>query len=438
MSKYILRVLEFFVICLTAHIPFLRSLDISWIWILLLVSLFIIINIVPSYDNVHISTRRLRMCADGCELLILFIATLIPVIAFFIMLMSVDCIKYIIDGICLVIVEAILFWNGMLRIFILSSQLRMKWRVLGLLCGWIPIVNVFVLMKMISIVLAEVEVENAKIMLEQERYLSQICQTQYPILLVHGVFFRDSEYFNYWGRIPAQLEKNGAKVFYGNHQSAASVAESAAEISERIREIIREEQVEKVNIIAHSKGGLDCRYAVSMLGMDRYVASLTTINTPHRGCLFADVLLSKIPESVKGLVAEGYNATLRKLGDDNPDFISAVTDLTASSCQRMNDIVKDKESVYYQSVGSVLKGASSGQFPLNMTYYLVKYFDGPNDGLVRVDSFRWGENFVLLQPKGKRGISHGDMIDLNRENIEDFDVREFYVDLVKDLKEKGY
>ena len=29
------------------------------------------------------------------------------------------------------------------------------------------------------------------------------------------------------------------------------------------------------------------------------------------------------------------------------------------------------------------------------------------------------------------------MIDLNRENIEGFDVREFYVDLVYDLKKRG-
>ena len=30
------------------------------------------------------------------------------------------------------------------------------------------------------------------------------------------------------------------------------------------------------------------------------------------------------------------------------------------------------------------------------------------------------------------------MIDLNRENIKDFDVRKFYVDLVNDLKNKGF
>ena len=39
---------------------------------------------------------------------------------------------------------------------------------------------------------------------------------------------------------------------------------------------------------------------------------------------------------------------------------------------------------------------------------------------------------------GKRGISHGDVIDLSRKNIPGFDVREFYVQLVKDLKERGF
>jgi triacylglycerol lipase len=67
----------------------------------------------------------------------------------------------------------------------------------------------------------------------------------------------------------------------------------------------------------------------------------------------------------------------------------------------------------------------------------VKYFDGPNDGLVGEESFSWGERYEYLEPAGDRGISHGDMIDLNRENIDGFDVREFYVDLVHGLKERG-
>ena len=79
-----------------------------------------------------------------------------------------------------------------------------------------------------------------------------------------------------------------------------------------------------------------------------------------------------------------------------------------------------------------------GRFPLNFTYVLARHFDGANDGLVGYRSFPWGTEYRLLTVKGSRGISHGDMIDLNRENLPEFDVREFYVQLVADLKEKGF
>ncbi len=47
------------------------------------------------------------------------------------------------------------------------------------------------------------------------------------------------------------------------------------------------------------------------------------------------------------------------------------------------------------------------------------------------------ERLLLLGSLKKRGISHGDMIDLNKENIPGFDVRKFYVTLVAELKERG-
>ena len=132
------------------------------------------------------------------------------------------------------------------------------------------------------------------------------------------------------------------------------------------------------------------------------------------------------------------NAALKRLGDEAPDFLAAVTDLTASACEARNAATPDAPGVFYQSVMSYCRRAQHGKFPLNMTYPIVKHFDGLNDGLVAVDSARWGERFTLLEPKGKRGISHGDVVDLNRENIPGFDVREFYVSLVADLKRRGF
>ena len=283
----------------------------------------------------------------------------------------------------------------------------------------------------------EVEFETEKLELNKTRKDKNICKTRYPLLLVHGVFFRDSLFFNYWGRIPGELKKNGAVIFYGRQQSAASVKASAEELAERIRSIVNDTGCEKVNIIAHSKGGLDSRYAISCLDMDKYVASLMTINTPHRGCIFADYLLEKVPEKIRSSIADKYNNALRKLGDTNPDFIAAVTDLTASHCKAMNEIMSDAPGVYYQSVGSKMNRAGSGKFPLNIAYPLVRHFDGENDGLVSVSSAQWGEKFTMVSIDGSRGISHADVIDLNRENISGFDVREFYVSLVGDLKTRG-
>ena len=177
---------------------------------------------------------------------------------------------------------------------------------------------------------------------------------------------------------------------------------------------------------------------MSLLGAADKVASITTINTPHRGCQFADYLLSKAPEGFKNAVANKYNAALKKLGDSAPDFISAVTDLTASACEEMNKVCKDAPGVYYRSVGSRSVSALGGRFPMNLSYHFVKYFDGPNDGLVSVESMKWGDDFRFVEPAGKRGITHADVIDLNRENIKGFDVREYYVSLVSELKENGF
>lgn len=224
----------------------------------------------------------------------------------------------------------------MIRVYLTSVQLGLKHRILAALCGWIPLVNIWYLTKIIRIASDEVEFETEKWELDETRAESEICKTKYPLLLVHGVFFRDYRYINYWGRIPRELRRNGARIYYGCQQSAAAVEDSGKELAERIRAIIAETGCEKVNIIAHSKGGLDSRAAIAHQGMGPYVATLTTINTPHRGCIFAEYLLGKVPQAARRKIADTYNATLRRLGDEDPDFLAAVTDLTASACERRN------------------------------------------------------------------------------------------------------
>ncbi len=406
------------------------------------ISLFLLINMFGGYLFLQSDSKRLKICFHGAVLLQLFRLTLTVCIAYHailaVILLPDNGRALLWSAVWCYLFELVLFWNGIICVYLTSVQLGIKQRVIGIVCGMIPIANLIALRMIVKTVFKEVAFETEKERVNRERASEQICKTKYPLLMVHGVFFRDSNYFNYWGRIPGELLRNGATVYYGNHQSAASVADSADELAGRIKEIIKETGCEKVNIIAHSKGGLDCRYALAHTDIAPYVASITTINTPHQGCLFADYLLKNIPEGLKNKVADAYNTTLKTFGDANPDFLTAAGDLTASACKAFNETVEMPEGVFAQSFGSKLNRAGSGKFPLNFSYHLVKHFDGANDGLVSENSFEWGSRYRMLTAPGKRGISHGDMIDLNRENIEGFDVREFYVELVSELKKSGF
>ncbi len=409
------------------------------IYLFIIIPLFLFINIFAGTIKIKTKSFRLKVCFHGATVLLIFAFSLIPSIIFNIVFgfltIPNDYMLFIYNIIYCIVASAIVFWNGIICVYLTSVQMGIKWRVIGALCGLIPILNLIVLKKIIVLTLDEVEFE-----IEKEHLVEQeldMCNTKYPILLVHGVFFRDYKLFNYWGRIPRTLEMRGAKIYYGEHQSALSIKDSARELAARIKFIVERTGCEKVNIIAHSKGGLDCRYALAYHDIAPYVASLTTINTPHRGCIFADRLLDAAPEKLKYSVAKVYNTALKEFGDEEPDFIAAVNDLTASTCEKLDQEMIIPEGIYTQSVGTIMNIPKSGQFPLNLSYRYVKNFDGPNDGLVGESSFAWGEKYTLLKTSGKRGISHGDVIDLNRENISDFDVRKFYTELVNDLKQRG-
>ncbi len=391
------------------------------------------------------SRHTLRSCAHGVEMLHIFLLSIGLSVVYHLvrlpLLWTGRWADWLISAAIAVGVLAVVFWNGMLCLYIYSVQLGIRWRVIGALCGLIPVAQLIVLRRIMRVVDAEVEEECRQIYRNNARREEEVCRTRYPILMVHGAFFRDIKHLNYWGRIPATLETNGATVFYGNHQSADAFRDSAAELASRIREIVAETGCGKVNVIAHSKGGMDIRAALAYEGIAPLVASVTTVNTPHRGCEFAEFLLDRAPESLRDKVASTYNKAARLLGDHEPDFLAALRDLTASSCAAFNEATAGEaghtEGILCQSIGSKMERASGGQFPLNFSYVIARLFDGPNDGLVSETSAEWGEAYTFLTATGKRGISHGDVIDLNRTNIEGFDVREFYVELVAELKNRG-
>jgi triacylglycerol lipase len=261
-------------------------------------------------------------------------------------------------------------------------------------------------------------------------------------MLVHGAGFRDNKYLNYWGRIPAALENNGATIFYGQQDSWGSIEYNAGILKDNLNNFLSMANIDKVNIIAHSKGGLEARYMISSLYMADKVASLTTVATPHHGSKTMD-LLCKFPKKLHRLAAFFTNIFFRLLGDKEPDFFTASRQFSTDYMKLFNEQNPDAPLIYYQSYAAVLKSALS-DLSFFFPYLIIFFIEGKNDGLVTPKSAAWTNFREVLHGATRRGISHADEVDFRRMNFTKktttngiSDIRDLYIDIVSGLKQKG-
>lgn len=264
----------------------------------------------------------------------------------------------------------------------------------------------------------------------------ETCKTRYPIFLVHGTGFRDdNKLYNYWGRIPKALMDRGATVFYGGQDSWGNIEKNAEIIKATLEQYLKNNGIDKVNIIAHSKGGLEARYMISKLGMAQNVASLTTISTPHHGSKSIDLFYT-VPNLVFEFIALFVNLANRIMGDKHPDFHKACKQMSERECRAFNEEVLNQDGILYQSYGTKLK------YPFSdlMYFFLhifIKSMEGENDGLVPVASSKWGAFRGVIESPNWRGVSHSDVVDIWRSNLFGFDIRQIYITIVNELKERG-
>ena len=325
---------------------------------------------------------------------------------------------------------------GALRIFITSRRLGINRRILLILFVWVPGVNITLGIWFCRIVKQEFIHDFLQAELQAAREDSQICATRYPLLLLHGVGFRDCDRLNYWGRIPMRLKRNGATVYYGHQQAWGKVEDNAVEIQSELRGILANTGAEKVNIIAHSKGGLDARYLISSLNMWPHVATLTTMSTPHRGSELLQVL-DKLPERIYRRVCRWINIYFGIAGDHAPNAYMASRQLHPDFLKQFNEKNIDAPGVYYQSYAAEMKSPMSHSL-LMAPFTIMKLISANNDGLVTIDSAKWGVFKGTFKSAELRGISHGDLIDLMRQDYDGFNMAEEYVKIVAELKDMGY
>jgi triacylglycerol lipase len=203
-----------------------------------------------------------------------------------------------------------------------------------------------------------------------------------PIVLVHGLLGFDRiamgrfELKRYFPGIEEQLQTVGRRVRVARLSRTRGVAARALELRRYIR---GQFPGERVHIFAHSMGGLDARWMISKLDMAEHVLSLTTIGTPHRGSSFADWGIRKLHWCL---------GPIMRMLSISPD---AFYDLTTENCRRFNDDVKDMPGVRYYSIAGQCERNILGPF-WHLPWRIVYDREGPNDGVVSVNSARYGEH----------------------------------------------
>ena len=107
-----------------------------------------------------------------------------------------------------------------------------------------------------------------------------------PVLLIHG-YMADASMWKKWEDL---LKKDNIPVFpitfKQSDDKCGSAAEHAKELSSQIGDIKDQTGQDKVNIVGHSKGGLDARVYLANNTQD--VANLIMIGTPNAGSPLAE------------------------------------------------------------------------------------------------------------------------------------------------------
>ncbi len=296
---------------------------------------------------------------------------------------------------------------------------------------------------------------------------------RYPIVLVHG-FNASPTHWGFFGLSEA-LRADGHKVYAATLPPFQSTEERATYLARTVDQALSEQKTAKVNILAHSMGGLDARVLISSMGYGDRVAVLTTIGTPHKGSLVADAVLDTFDRlRAKDKAIDDFFAWLAKpfseLASDaaaRAAFFS-LSERAAAEFERKHP---DDDRVVYQSVAGVSNvGGIANPKDLdagNHTYYartsgkaaypgkggqpdkmnvllgtsatIVSRGLGelrPNDGLVAVDSAKHGL-FLGCIPADHLG-EVGEDPSKRPDRGTGFSHVRFYRNLAFDLAKRGY
>lgn len=251
-------------------------------------------------------------------------------------------------------------------------------------------------------------------------------QQRLPVLLIHG-YLNDKSVWNDWVVELKALGFNVKAVEFNGNDKCGSAADHAEQLRNIVEDFKTSTGSDKINIVGHSKGGLDARvYLANDLGNDD-IANLIMIGTPNAGSPRAEnrdlevinnanKICSPFPDQAINDLIPGAAATEVKKNDhtqyhtiagdwkaifDGGMFISTLIPTPPFGILVWalvwtlidNDCIDDVAIVTYQFDGSI-------------------EIDGPDDGIVPLESIESGEF---------NSIGHTDNCHTNLFSDEEFD-----------------
>lgn len=262
-----------------------------------------------------------------------------------------------------------------------------------------------------------------------------LVHVRHPIVMLHGfgivAALRRKGHLHHEAM---HLREHGVLAYAPNVAPYHTVTVRSSMWQDRLEHVLRETGAEKLNIIAHSMGGLDARHLISEHGMHEVIASLTTISTPHHGSYTAQLMLEQ-PERLRETAADLVDWVGEKaLSDATSDVLQALSELTPDHvCNHFNPDHPNHPSVRYWSyAGAAGKGTD---IPINPVMRLLNgplyRAEGLNDGFVSVKSARWGTFMGTLK------ADHAQQVGIGVTDSGPFDSNRFYLSVARRLGREG-
>lgn len=228
--------------------------------------------------------------------------------------------------------------------------------------------------------------------------------TRFPILLVHGwTGFEAIGPLTYFFNVADTLAELGYPYTVAVLDPYNSTDVRSGQLALQLDETLVEWRARKVDLLGHSQGGIDSRAVVSTLGYGDRVSALMTIASPHRGTYVTDLALGLAPGAVEQAVGALLNFVGAVTAQQKSDALASFYSLSEQyMTEEFNPKNPDDPRVEYISYTGRTCDALAFLDPENdcqdlvdpligWSWTILDQARGPNDGLVTVESAKWGD-----------------------------------------------